>query len=119
MTSADRYWRRRPRRGPWWTEVARQADICTSLIYKWLREEREPQAGAGFAPAILADDAKPLTLTPDAPAIMVELGGARVSIGATAPVALVTATLRALRDDRVPSGVRVWLAAGQTECAGA
>jgi transposase len=80
------------------TEVARQADICTSLIYKWLREEREPQAGAGFAPAILADDAKPLTLTPDAAAIVVELAaGVRVRIGATAPVALVTATLRALR----------------------
>lgn len=80
------------------TEVARQADICTSLIYKWLREEREPRAGAGFAPAILVDDATPLALAPDAAAIVVEFaGGARVRIGAAAPVALVTATLRALR----------------------
>jgi len=80
------------------TEVARQADICTSLIYKWLREEREPQGGAGFAPAILVDDATPPASAPEAAAIVVELaGGARVRIGAAAPAALVTATLRALR----------------------
>jgi transposase len=80
------------------TEVARRADICTSLIYKWLREEREPQADAGFAAAILVDDAAPLASAPDAAAIVVEFAaGARVRIGAAAPAALVTATLRALR----------------------
>ena len=85
-------------RGAVVAEVARQADICTSLIYKWLRQEREPQGGAGFTPAILVDDATPLISTPDAAAIVVEFAaGARVRIGAAAPVALVTATLRALR----------------------
>jgi transposase len=75
-----------------------RSSLCTSLIYKWLREEREPQAGAGFAPAIPVDDAAPLASAPDAAAIVVEFAtGARVRIGAAAPAALVTATLRALR----------------------
>jgi len=44
------------------------------------------------------DDATAPASAPDALAIVVELaGGARVRIGAAAPAALVTATLRALR----------------------
>lgn len=79
-------------------EVARPADICTSLIYKWRSEARGLQGGAGFAPAVLVDDPAPLCSASDAAAIVVEFAaGARVRIGAAAPVALVTATLRALR----------------------
>jgi transposase len=79
------------------SEVARRADICTSLIYRWRQLRREP---AGFVPAMLVDD--PPVEAPGAgtgsTAIVVELaGGARVSIGASASAALVTAALRALR----------------------
>jgi transposase len=37
-------------------DVARRADVCTSLIYKWRRDEREAQGGPGFAPAVLVDE---------------------------------------------------------------
>ncbi|HEY1926834.1 MAG TPA: transposase [Caulobacteraceae bacterium] len=79
------------------SEVARRADICTSLIYRWRRERRE---AAGFVPAMLVDDPPVEATGPGtgSVAIVVELtGGARVSIGASAPAALVTAALRALR----------------------
>ena len=76
-------------------KVARQADICTSLIYKWRSEALGLQGGASFAPAILVDDPAPLCSASDAAAIVVEFAaGARVRIGAAA---LLTATLRALR----------------------
>jgi transposase len=79
------------------SEVARRADICTSLIYRWRRERRE---AAGFVPAMLVDD-QPVEAAgagTGSTAIVVELaGGARVSIGVSAPAALVTAALRALR----------------------
>jgi transposase len=78
-------------------EVARRADICTSLIYRWRRERRE---AAGFVPAVLVDE--PPSDVPGAmmgsTALVVDLaGGARVSIAVSAPAALVTAALRALR----------------------
>jgi transposase len=76
------------------SEVARRADICTSLIYRWRRE------AAGFVPAMLVDDppVEALGVAGGSTAIVVELaGGARVSIGASASAALVTAALRALR----------------------
>ncbi len=79
-------------------EVARRADICTSLIYRWRQLRRE---ATGFVPAVLVDE--PLVDAPagaraGSTAMVVELaGGARVSIAASAPSALVTATLRALR----------------------
>ena len=76
--------------------VARRADICTSLIYRWRRERRE---SAGFVPAVLIDD-PPIEASgarAGSTAMVVELaGGARVSIAVSAPAALVTATLRAL-----------------------
>jgi transposase len=79
------------------SEVARRADICTSLIYRWRQLRRE---AAGFVPAVLVDE--PPCETPGAltgsTAIVVDLaGGARVNIAASAPAALVTAALRALR----------------------
>lgn len=79
------------------SEVARRADICTSLIYRWRQLRRE---AAGFVPAMLVDEPPreaPGALT-GATAIVVELAGElRVSIAASAPAALVTAALRALR----------------------
>jgi transposase len=79
------------------SEVARRADICTSLIYRWRHERCE---AAGFVPAVLVDDAptEASVARSGSTAMVVELsGGARVSIAASAPVALVTAALRALR----------------------
>ena len=78
------------------SEVSRRTDIATSLIYRW-RKDFEPPAP--FARAVLTDgragcEAKATT----SPAIVVELvGGARVTIGASASSSLITATLRALR----------------------
>jgi transposase len=80
------------------SEVARRADICTSLIYRWRKEERRVEAG--FVPARLveASDPVPPGAAAGSAAIVVELaGGTRVSIGSAASVALVTAALRALR----------------------
>jgi len=74
-------------------EVGRRRDVATSLIYKW---RREAMVSAGFVPAVITEggDAR---AAPAAPVILVELGGARVSIGASASASLVTATLKALR----------------------
>ncbi len=71
-------------------------EVSTSLIYKWRRQTLAMESGAAFAPAIVVDE--PASAAPEAVAITVEFGGgARVRISATAPVALVTTTLRALR----------------------
>jgi transposase len=51
-----------------------------------------------FAPAVLVDALEPPLGSAQVPAILIELpGGARVNIAASAPAALVTATLKALR----------------------
>jgi transposase len=81
-------------------EVARQADICTSLIYRWRRAYVSAEAPSGFAPAVVMDT--PASSAAGAsraePAMVVELScGARVSIASTASATLVTAALRALR----------------------
>ena len=77
-------------------DVSREYDVATSLIYKWRREVVAARAEAQFIPAVLADALEPAARSE--PAIVIKLaGGARVTIGASAPAALVTATLRALR----------------------
>jgi len=79
------------------SEVARRAEICTSLIYRWRQLRRE---ATGFVPAVLVDDPPTAAPVPMAgsTAIVVQLtGGARVSIAASASADLVTAALRALR----------------------
>mgnify|MGYP000305901376 FL=1 len=85
------------------TRVARDNDVSTSLIYKWRQEARAERAPT-FVPAILAEPplrfhAEPMGVaTGTAAVITIELScGARVSIASEATVALVTATLRALR----------------------
>ncbi len=76
------------------TEVARQFDISTSLLYRW---RRDLMAGNSFAPVVIShppaqDPAETMPF-----AIVVELGEVRVNIAGLASAPLVAATLRALR----------------------
>jgi len=78
-------------------DVARRFDVSTSLIYKWRRACLAPDTPPTFAPVILADAVEPPPGSVQVPAIVIELPrGARVTIAASAPAALVTATLKAL-----------------------
>jgi transposase len=86
------------------TEVARRADICTSLVYKWRREARRSACAStsGFAPVVIeASASQPAAGVADvacvSDVIVVEVNDARVRIGAGAPSALVAVTLKALR----------------------
>ena len=80
-------------------DVSRQFEISTSLIYKWRREVMAARAEGQFVPAVIVDGPKDAECAARSePAIVVELaGGARVTIGATATVSMVSAALRALR----------------------
>ena len=84
-------------------EVARRADLCTSLIYRWRREFAD--APAGFAEVIVApvdsddgDGRGDLHRGPAAlPAIEVAVGGSsRVRIPASIPADLAAAVIKAL-----------------------
>jgi transposase len=80
------------------TDVARQADVCTGVIYRWRRTYMTGGRSEGFAPAVVVDAPRSRGSVGAEPAMVVEFsGGARVSIAASAPAALVTAALRALR----------------------
>jgi transposase len=79
-------------------EVARRYDVCTSLIYKW-RRAAQAESPAAFMPVMLSvpEVEWPRSPGPE-PAMVVEFsGGARVTVGAHAPAALVSAALKALR----------------------
>ena len=87
-------------------EVARAADVSTSLVYKWRREARAAALTSdapGFASVVVeAPPAAALSLPPpttnaEPGIIVVEMREARVRIGADAPIAAITATLKALR----------------------
>jgi transposase len=80
-------------------EVARRADVCTSLVYKWRREACTAASASGFARVVVENPPPPPSRTGDAEpgAILVEMRGARIRIGANAPSALIAATLKALR----------------------
>jgi transposase len=81
-------------------EVARDADVCTSLLYRWRQAHLASRAApaVGFSPAVLIDDMGGARAPSADAAITVEFAsGSRVRIGAAAPAGLVTATLRALR----------------------
>lgn len=79
-------------------DVARRFEVSTSLIYKWRRASLVPPAPMGFVPAVLVEGADRSVAEVPRFAIVVELsGGARVSLTANAPAALVTATLKGLR----------------------
>ncbi len=79
-------------------DVSRQLDVSTSLIYKWRQQAMAGEPHAAFAPVVLASDRAAAVVPANTTAITVELGnGARVTIGAHASAALVTAILQALR----------------------
>jgi transposase len=80
-------------------DVSRQFEVSTSLIYKWRREVLAARTEDQFIPAVIVDEQRDVACTSGAePAIVVELAsGARVTIGATATVSMVSAALRALR----------------------
>jgi transposase len=79
-------------------DVARQYDVCTTLIYKWRHEARARAEPMAFTPVVVSDESFVRPAAGRGAAITVDLGDrGRVSIEATAPPALVTATLRALR----------------------
>jgi transposase len=83
------------------SEVARRADVCPSLIYRWRRELG--QARGGFAEVVvvppLVEAPPPEVSAPAAaPAIEIEFSGAsRVRIPASVPAALAAAVIAALR----------------------
>jgi transposase len=85
------------------SEIARQFDIASSMIYKWRRQAVAANRALAFVPAVVAASELPPSVVPPEPpsapvAITVEFsGGVRVAIDATAPTALVTATLLALQ----------------------
>src|ERR1700761_323729 len=76
-------------------EVARRADICTSLLYKWRREALRGASpgGAGFAPVVIdaapADSPSPPAANAEAGVIVVEMRDARVRIGVGGPAGVV------------------------------
>jgi transposase len=81
-------------------DVARRADVCTSLVYRWRREARKAEI-SGFAP-VLIEEAVAASSPTAAPSsepclIVVEVKEARVRICAGASSALISATLKALR----------------------
>jgi transposase len=84
-------------------QVARRHDVSTGQIYTWRRKllisepEAQDAGEPGFAEAVLVEGAgvAPSCATP---AIVIDLArGRRVTIFASAPSALVSAALRALR----------------------
>jgi transposase len=80
------------------TQVARENDISTGLIYKWREQARRRAGVTSFAPVVMArepaarDEAAAAAITVDLVA-----GGAQVRIAANASPALVSAALGALR----------------------
>lgn len=80
-------------------DVARRADVCTSLVYKWRREARIAASEPSFAPVIVEQTLQSPSPAsePELDAILVEMKDARVRIGSNAPSALIAATLKALR----------------------
>jgi transposase len=76
-------------------DVARQADVTPSLIYRWRRDLRA--AANGFAQVLVAPAGDGLAAPPPMPAIEIELAGnARVRIPASMPPALAAAVVEAL-----------------------
>lgn len=76
-------------------DVARRHEVSTGLLYTWRRNVLAARGESGFVPAVVVDGA---AAESRGPAIVIELPrGARVTISADTPAALVTATLRALR----------------------
>ena len=79
------------------SEVARRHDVATGLLYTWRRKFRHELPQPAFAEAVLAEAPSASSMISSA-TIVVELGGGgRISIPTSAPPALATAVLKALR----------------------
>jgi len=75
-------------------DVARQADVTPSLIYRWRRDLRA--AANGFAQVLVAPAGDGVAISPE-PAIEVEFAGnARMRIPASVSPALAAAVVEAL-----------------------
>jgi transposase len=88
------------------SNVARQFDVASSMIYKWRRQALAANRALAFVPAIVMEDvaaSPPTSEVPppvSAPSVAITVAfsaGVRVTIDAAAPTALVTATLLALQ----------------------
>ena len=76
-------------------DVARQADVTPSLIYRWRRDLRA--AANGFAQVLVAPVGDGVAALPPVPAIEIELAGkARVRIPASVSPTLAAAVVEAL-----------------------
>lgn len=75
--------------------VAMEADVRPNQLYRWRAEMRRcgPEPDAGFAQVVMTEDSH---AHEESPAIRVRVGSACVDIADHAPVALVSATLKAL-----------------------
>ena len=79
-------------------DVARRADICTSLLYRWRQSHLAERRAPAFVPAVMADTPLAAAWSSPEAVIVVELPvGARVTIAAAASPMLISATLGALR----------------------
>jgi transposase len=75
-------------------DVARVADVTSSLIYRWRRDLR---AANGFAQVLVAPAGDGVTAPPPIPAIEIELAGsARLRTPASVSPALAAAVIEAL-----------------------
>ena len=45
-------------------DVARRADVCTSLVYRWRREARKAAEVSGFAPVLIEESVPCPTAAP-------------------------------------------------------
>ena len=80
------------------SEVARQYEISTSLIYQWRREAMAGLEPMAFVEATVCETPDRSVRAGADVAIVIDLPrGGRVSISGSAPPALVSAALRALR----------------------
>jgi len=78
-------------------EVARQADVCPSLIYRW--RHQEGVTSPGFAPVVVMTDEGVATAPPvaaDVAMMVVEFSDLRLRIPASTPPELAAAVVKAL-----------------------
>jgi transposase len=79
-------------------EVSRRLDVATSLIYQWRRQAMGLSRAPLFIPAtITAETEREARSGAAGAAIVIDIGGTRISIGPSASAALVLAALRALK----------------------
>jgi transposase len=99
-------------------EVARRADVCTSLVYRWRRQARRERNTPGFA-KVIVEDVAPDGGSDERSRTRRDLGGDEGRAGSDRRE-------RIPRTDRVgiesaailiplPSGARVWIATGHTD----